>query len=58
MSDRLGVVPVESLFAVVTVSTCSVVAAVDANTAAFPPAQLVQLHVESALSGVQIAVAS
>lgn len=57
MSDRLSHVSVKALLAVVTVAPSCVVAAVHADSSAFPPRQLVQLHVESTATGVQVAVA-
>lgn len=57
MSDRSGHVSVKALLAVVAVAACSVVAAVHADPSALPPRQLVQLHVESTATGMEVAVA-
>lgn len=57
VSDGPGHVPVKALLAVVAVAACRVVAAVHADASALPPRQLVQLHVESAASRVEVAVA-
>ena len=52
MSDRLVVVPVEALLAVVTVPAVSVVSAAKANASTHSPRVLVQLHVEATRAGV------
>lgn len=57
MGDGPGHVPVKALLAVVAVAACGVVAAVHADPSTLPPRQLVQLHVESAAAGVEVAVA-
>lgn len=57
MSDGPGHVSVKALLAVVAVATCGVVATVHAHAAALPPRQLIQLHVESAATGMEVAVA-
>lgn len=57
MRDGLGHVPEEALLAVVAVASGRVVATVHAHASALPPRQLVQLHVEAAAPGVQVAVA-
>lgn len=56
MRDGLGQVSVVALFAVVAVAPGRVVAAVEANASALPARQFVQLHVEAAPPGVQVAV--
>ena len=56
MGDGLGQVPVVALLAVVAVPPGRVVAAVEADSSALPPRQLVQLHVEPASPGMQVAV--
>lgn len=53
----LSHVPVESLLAVVAVSSCRGVAALEADATADSPAQLVQFHVEPASPRMTIAVA-
>lgn len=55
--DGLAEVPVEALLAVVAVPPSRVVSAVEANAAALPAGQLIQLHVEAAAPSVQVAVA-
>ena len=55
--DGLAEVPVEALLAVVAVPPSSVVPAVQADAAALAPRQLVELHVEAAPPGVEVAVA-
>ena len=55
--DGLAEVPVEALLAVVAVPPRSVVPAVEADAATLPARELVQLHVEAAAPGVQVAVA-
>lgn len=57
VSDGPGHVPVKALLAVVAVAACGVVAAVHADTSALPPRQLIQLHVESTASRMEVAVA-
>lgn len=57
MSDGPGHVSVKALLAVVAVTACSVVATVHAHSSALPPRQLIQLHVESAATGMEVAVA-
>ncbi len=49
-------VSVKALLAVVAVAACSVVAAVHADPSALSPRQLIQLHVESAATGMEVAV--
>lgn len=56
MSDRPGHVSVKALLAVVAMAARSVVATVHADTSALPPRQLIQLHVESTASGMEVAV--
>lgn len=56
MSDRSRHVSVKALLAVVAVAACSVVAAVHADPSALPPRQLIQLHVESTATGMEVAV--
>ena len=58
MSDGFGSVSVVALFAIVTVSSGRVVAALQTDTAADASGQFEQLHVETAAAGVQVAVAS
>lgn len=55
--DGLAEVPVEALLAVVAVPPRGVVPAVEADSAALPARELVELHVEAAAPGVQVAVA-
>jgi len=50
-------VAVVAFLAVVTVSSCSVVSALVADTSRHPPRQAVQLHVKPASSGMEVAVA-
>lgn len=57
MGDGLAHVPEEALLAVVAMAACSVVAAVEADTPALAPRQLVELHVESAAPSMEVAVA-
>lgn len=57
MRDGLGHVPVVTLLAVVAVAPRRVVATVETDAATSAARQLVQLHVESAATGVQVAVA-
>lgn len=57
MRDGPGHVSVKTLLAVVAVAACSVVATVHAYTSALPPRQLIQLHVESTATGMEVAVA-
>lgn len=57
MCDGPGHISVKALLAVVAVAARGVVAAVHADPSALPPRQLVQLHVESAAAGVEVAVA-
>lgn len=57
VSDGSGHVSVKALLAVVAVAAGGVVAAVHADPSALPPRQLVQLHVESTATGVEVAVA-
>lgn len=57
MGDGLAEVPVEALLAVVAVPPSSVVPAVQADATALAPRQLVELHVEAAPPGVEVAVA-
>lgn len=57
MSDGPGHVSVEALLAVVAMAACGVVAAVHAYTSALPPRQLIQLHVESTATRMEVAVA-
>lgn len=57
MGDGLGQVSVVALFAVVAVAAGCVVAAVEAHASALPARQFVQLHVEAASPGVEVAVA-
>ena len=56
MGDVLGAVPVEALLAVVAVAAGGVVAAVAAHASARVAGQLVQLHVQVTLVGVQVTV--
>ena len=58
VSDGLGGVPVVTLLAVMTVPASSEVATLEANASTHATRQFVQLHVEAAAPGVQIAVAS
>lgn len=57
VGDGLAHVAVVALLAVVAVAAGSVVAAVEADAPALAPRQLVELHVEAAAPGVQVAVA-
>lgn len=57
MCDGPGHIPVEALLAVVAVASGRVVAAIETDSAAPPPRQLVQLHVETTAPGVQVTVA-
>lgn len=57
MGDGLAHVAVVALFAVVAVAAGRVVAAVEADAPALAPGQLVELHVEAAAPGVQVAAA-
>lgn len=57
VGDGLAHVAVVSLLAVVAVAASSVVAAVEADAPTLAPRQLVQLHVEAAAPGMQVAVA-
>lgn len=57
VGDGPGHVSVEALLTVVAVPTCSVVATVHAHASALPPRQLIQLHVESTATGMEVAVA-
>lgn len=56
MSDGPGHVSVKPLLAVVAVAARSVVAAIHADSTALPPRQLIQLHVESTATGMEVAV--
>lgn len=56
VGDGLAHVAVVALLAVVAVAACSVVAAVETDAPALAPRQLVQLHVEAAAPGMQVAV--
>lgn len=57
MRDRSGRVPVVTFAAVMTVPSCRKMPALQTNASADTARQLVQLHVESALSRVEVAVA-
>lgn len=57
VGDGLAHVPVVALLAVVAVAARRVVAAVEADAPALASRQFVELHVEAAASGVQVAVA-
>lgn len=57
MRDRPGRVPVVTFAAVMTVPSCRKMPALQTNASADTARQLVQLHVESALSRVEVAVA-
>lgn len=57
MGDGLAHVAVVTLLAVVAVAASRVVAAVEADAPALAARQLVELHVEAAAPGVQVAVA-
>lgn len=57
VGDGLGQVSVVTLLAVVAVASSCVVTAVETDASAFPPRQLVQLHVEATPPGVKVAVA-
>lgn len=57
MGDGLAHVAVIALLAVVAVAAGRVVAAVEADAPALAPRQLVELHVEAAAPGVQVAAA-
>lgn len=57
MRDRSRRVPVVTFFAVMTVPARRRMSALQTNTSADAARQLVQLHVESALSRVEVAVA-
>lgn len=57
MRDRSRRVPVVTFFAVMTVPSRGRMPALQTNTSADAARQLVQLHVESALSRVEVAVA-
>lgn len=57
VGDGPGHVSVKALLAIVAVAARGVVAAVHADPSTLPPRQLVQLHVESAAAGVEVAVA-
>lgn len=54
--DGLGWVPVVALLAVMAVPPRGKVAALQTHASTHAPRQFVQLHVETATSGVQIAV--
>lgn len=56
VGDGLGQVSVVTLLAVVAVASSCVVTAVETDASAFPPRQLVQLHVEATPPGVKVAV--
>jgi hypothetical protein len=56
VGDGLAHVTVEALLAVVAVAASCVVTAVEADTPTLAPRQLVELHVESAAPGMQVAV--
>ena len=53
-----GQIPVIALLAIMAVSSCHVVSALNADASAAATRQQVQLLVKPALAGVQIAVAS
>lgn len=57
MGDLLRGVPVVSLLAVVAVPARGVVSALETDAPRHPAGQFVQLHVESASSGVLVALA-
>lgn len=57
VADGSGQVSVEALLAIVAVAAGGVVAAVHADASALPPRQFIQLHVEAAAAGVEVAVA-
>lgn len=57
MGDGLGHVPVVTLLAVMAVTSRCVVSTVQTDTTASPPGQLVELHVKTTTSGVQVTVA-
>lgn len=57
MLDRSGRIPVVTFPTIVTVSSCRKMPALQTNASADASRQLVQFHVESALSRVEIAVA-
>lgn len=58
MSDGFAEVPVVSLLAVVTVPTGRMMATLDADSAAFPTGQQVELLVEATMLGMKVTVAS
>lgn len=55
--DGLGHVPVVTLLAVMAVTSRCVVSTVQTDTTTPPPWQLVELHIETTTSGMQITVA-
>lgn len=57
MLDRSGRIPVVTFPTIVTVSSCRKMPALQTNASADTSRQLVQFHVESALSCVEIAIA-
>lgn len=57
MRDGLGHVPVVTLLAVMAVTSRCVVSTVQTDTTTSPPWQLIELHVETTTSGMQITVA-
>ena len=54
--DGFRLVPVVTFLAVMAVSPVRVVAALEADAPALPPRELVELHVEATLAGVEVAV--
>lgn len=58
MGHRLGVVTIIALFAIVTFSTCRIVAAVYTYAPALVTRQRVEFHVEATLSSMEVAIAS
>lgn len=57
VGDRLRRIPVVALLAVVAVPAVGEMPALEADSSAHPPGELVQLHVESAFLRVLVAVA-
>lgn len=58
MGDLLGWIPEKTLFAIMTMSSGGIMAAIDANSTAPIARQLIKFHIKSAFAGMKIALAS